>query len=131
MSSPKHIAIAVVERGPSFEEVLIGRRPPGVPLSGLWEFPGGKVRPDESFEAAAVRECQEETGLQVRIVGEFPKVNHRYDHATVRLHFFRCRLLGEVTRPGGTFRWIKKSRLPDFDFPEANGALLQLLRSQS
>lgn len=56
--SPQSIAIAVVQRG---EQFLIGQRPLGVALAGLWEFPGGKVLPGESPEAAAVRECQEET----------------------------------------------------------------------
>ncbi len=52
------IAIAVVEHDGNF---LIGLRPSGAVLGGLWEFPGGKVEPDETPEAAAARECLEET----------------------------------------------------------------------
>src|SRR4051812_46830278 len=59
------VAIAVVEHD---GKSLVGERPAGVALAGFAEFPGGKVEPGESPEAAAVRECIEESGLQVEIV---------------------------------------------------------------
>src|SRR5437764_2006476 len=59
---PTPIAVAVVEKDGHF---LVGQRPEGVSLAGLWEFPGGKIEPGESPEAAAVRECLEETGVDV------------------------------------------------------------------
>ena len=58
------IAVAVVERDGSF---LIGLRTAGLSLAGMAEFPGGKVEPGESPSAAAVRECLEETGLQIEV----------------------------------------------------------------
>ncbi|MBI3839784.1 MAG: NUDIX domain-containing protein, partial [Planctomycetia bacterium] len=61
---PVEIAVAVVEGDGKF---LIGQRETGVPLAGLWEFPGGKVEPGEPAENAAIRECLEETGWLVRI----------------------------------------------------------------
>src|SRR5947209_7478611 len=63
------IAIAVVEQDGRF---LVGRRPAGVPLAGLSEFPGGKIEPQETAEAAAVRECFEETGIVVEVTGRYP-----------------------------------------------------------
>lgn len=57
---PTPIAIAVVQHADQF---LIGQRPAGLVLSGYWEFPGGKIQLGETPEAAAVRECLEETGL--------------------------------------------------------------------
>ena len=58
------IAIAIVEYDGLF---LVGQRPPDVPLAGLWEFPGGKVQAGETPEAAAARECFEETGLTAQV----------------------------------------------------------------
>lgn len=88
-ASLKLIAVAVVRHGGDY---LVGRRPEGVPLAGYWEFPGGKVEPRETAEAAAVRECREETGLDVQVVGEFPPVDFAYSHGTLRLRFFSCEL---------------------------------------
>ena len=85
--SRKLIAIAVVEHDAKF---LVGQRPPGVPLAGLAEFPGGKVQPGETPEKAAIRECLEETGLTVRIVERYATVRHDYAHDRVELYFFRC-----------------------------------------
>lgn len=139
----KPIAIAVVERSSEaaasraskkhFDEVLIGVRPDGVPLAGYWEFPGGKVQPNESFESAAVRECLEETGLEVVVVGEYPDVTFDYEHGSVHLRFFRCRLhADEVQRePQPPFCWTRKSQLDRLRFPEANATLIQLLLKEA
>ncbi len=96
------IAIAVVEHDDHF---LIGVRPEGVPLAGFWEFPGGKIQPDESPEAAAARrECLEETGLDVVIGAAYPEVVHQYDHAKLRLHFLAARPVDAKVTPQPPFR---------------------------
>jgi 8-oxo-dGTP diphosphatase len=118
------IAIAVVEQEGMF---LIGQRQPGVALAGLWEFPGGKVEPGESPEAAAIRECREETGLEVTIVGEYPEHMQRYDHGCVRLRFFHCVPAGKCADPTQPFRWVKREELTKYPFPNGNRALLSQL----
>lgn len=120
------IAIAVVEHA---GKILIGQRPPGVPLAGLWEFPGGKVEPGEPPESAAIRECLEETGLAVQIVGEYQTQLHDYERGRVQLRFFRCRLVEENSAaPRTPFRWIERRQLADYEFPTANrGVLKELL----
>ncbi len=45
--------------------VLLARRPEGKPMAGLWEFPGGKVEPGETPEAALMRELREELGIDI------------------------------------------------------------------
>ena len=118
------IAIAVVLRG---DEVLIGVRPEGVPLAGYWEFPGGKVELGEPPEAAAVRECREETGLQVRVAGEFPRHHHAYDHGALELRFFRCEPQPDAHVPRGPFRWVRCQELGRYPFPPANQHVIELL----
>jgi len=58
------VAVALVDRE---GRVLVQQRPPGKPMAGLWEFPGGKVEPDEVPEAALVRELDEELGIRVAV----------------------------------------------------------------
>jgi mutator protein MutT len=122
--SPTLIAVAVVQRGELF---LIGQRPPGVALAGLWEFPGGKVQRDESVEEAAVRECSEETGLAVRAVGRYPERLQDYTHGAVHLHFIRCEPLDPGQPPLAPFRWVERGELSEYQFPAGNQPLLRQL----
>lgn len=121
---PTPIAIAVVEHAGRF---LIGQRPPGVSLAGLWEFPGGKIQPGETPEAAAVRECLEETGLTVEPQHRYPEQLQQYDHGDVQLFFIACRLLGEKSEPVAPFQWIPNADLCRHTFPAGNTGLLGLL----
>jgi 8-oxo-dGTP diphosphatase len=122
MSTP--IAIAVVEHEGRF---LIGRRSEGVPLAGLWEFPGGKVELGESPEDAAVRECHEEAGLEVEPVCCYLEEVHRYDHDSVHLFFVACRLLSAEIVPQPPFEWVPREGLSQREFPKGNCRLLDLL----
>ena len=122
---PTRIAIAVVEHDGRF---LIGQRPPGVPLAGLWEFPGGKIEPGETAEQAAVRECREEAGLVVQPNFHYPNAAHDYAHGTVELAFIACGLVNrEKVEPQPPFRWVEGKDLRDYEFPAANQALIQHL----
>ncbi len=84
------VAAAVVWRG---GRLLMTRRPPGGPLGGMWEFPGGKLEPGETPEAALARELSEELGVGAT-PGEVVSVErHDYAHGlSVELHFVRCEL---------------------------------------
>ena len=128
---PTRIAVAVVEhKSESGSAFLVGLRPDGVPLAGYHEFPGGKVRAGETFESAVVRECLEETGLKIRIVGTYDAVEFDYQHDRVHLRFFRCITDGhERVEPVGSFRWIDRAELASCRFPEANAGLLKEILS--
>lgn len=124
---PTPIAIAVVQHEGRF---LIGQRPEGVPLAGLWEFPGGKIHPGETLEAAAVRECLEETGLAVSPLFRYPDHVQQYGYGQVQLHFIACRpadpLHLAATPP---YRWVRRDQLANYAFPAGNDGLLQILRT--
>jgi len=133
-SEPVEIAVAVVAHAGRY---LIGLRPPGAPLAGLWEFPGGKLRAGETPAAAAQRECLEETGLNVSAGAAYPTVDHAYAHGRLRLHFIACALVCETSNSRqhaspptvpARFRWVTAEELSQYEFPPANARLIELLQ---
>jgi mutator protein MutT len=115
------IAVAVVEHAGRF---LVGQRPEGVPLAGLWEFPGGKVQPDETPQQAAMRECLEETGLVVEVTGQYEPVEYQYEHGRLHLDFFACRPRDPSADPRPPFGWFERQDLAHMQFPAANARLI-------
>ena len=86
---PIDVAVGILIRPNG--DVLLAQRPSGKPYAGYWEFPGGKVEPDESILAALQREFMEELGIEVITAEPWCGVEHVYEHAHVRLHFYLSR----------------------------------------
>ncbi|HET9679942.1 MAG TPA: Nudix family hydrolase, partial [Gammaproteobacteria bacterium] len=80
----QHIAVGILQK-PS-GEVLITSRPPGKPMAGYWEFPGGKIEPGETIEQAMQRELHEELAITFDSSRPLITLNHRYVDKTVTLH---------------------------------------------
>jgi mutator protein MutT len=110
--------------------LLITQRQPDSHLGGLWEFPGGKRKPDESFEQCLARELREELGVEVSVGETFESLTHVYPEKTVCLKFFVCRLIRGEPQPLGcaAVKWVGKSGLADYDFPAADARLLKKIR---
>lgn len=89
--TPRPIDVAVGILMKPNGDVLLGQRPDGKPYAGYWEFPGGKVEADESIVAALKREFVEELGITVLDAEPWCGVEHVYEHAHVRLHFYISR----------------------------------------
>ena len=87
------VAAAVIERraADGSIEFLLGQRAPGSFYAGFWEFPGGKVEAGETPHGALVRELHEELGIEVLRADPWLQRQHVYEHAHVRLDFFRVR----------------------------------------
>lgn len=111
--------------------LLITQRHPDAHLGGLWEFPGGKREPEESFEQALVRELQEELGIKVTVGSLLEGLTHAYPEKTVHLKFFSCRCEKDDPRPLGcaAFRWVTAAELDDYPFPAADAQLLARLKA--
>lgn len=131
MDESVRVGIGLIGRGGCY---LIRRRPPlpGSPMPGVWEFPGGKCEPGESPAEAAARECREETGLSVRVVGLRQFRTHRYPHGMVELHYYDCETDDPAAEPaaGTGFLWVEAGRLPELTFPEANAPILRALAEE-
>ncbi|EHJ49601.1 NUDIX hydrolase [Solidesulfovibrio carbinoliphilus subsp. oakridgensis] len=100
-----HVVAAVIWREGRYLGV---RRPEGKPLAGAYEFPGGKIEPDESPRAALVRELAEELGITPTAIAFFREKAHAYEHISVHLHFFHVRaFLGEpAALEGQEMEWL-------------------------
>lgn len=97
------VAAAVIEKPDG--SFLLGRRPPNGIYAGWWEFPGGKVEAGETPQQALVRELEEELGIEVECAYPWIMREHVYEHAHVRLHFFR------VTEWRGELRDLQHDQL--------------------
>src|SRR5204863_8858857 len=112
-------------------KLLITKRHADVHLGGLWEFPGGKRDPHETFEECLERELLEELGIEVRIGKLVERLDHQYPDRVVHLRFFRCTWLRHEPQALGCvdFSWVTAEELPEYPFPEADARLLEMLRS--
>jgi mutator protein MutT len=113
--------------------ILITQRRDGVHLARLWEFPGGKVEANETFEAALQREILEELGVKIRVGREFFVIDYDYPTKSVSLHFFDCTVIEGAIQPleVADLRWVKSEELADYPFPPADAELISRLRSAS
>ncbi len=121
------IVAALIERRGRY---LIGRRPPGGLLGGLWELPGGKVKPGEVFERALHREIREEVGLSVAVKKRVALVYHAYSHFTIDMHVYSCAVLHGRTRAKihTELKWIKPEEFDEYAFPAANRKIFAIVR---
>ncbi len=112
--------------------VLLARRPEGKSMAGLWEFPGGKLRPGETPEAALIRELQEELGIDVAAacLAPFAFASHAYDRFHLLMPLYLCRRWKgrPRAREGQTLAWVRPQQLPDYPMPPADRPLVPLLR---
>ncbi|MEM1355945.1 MAG: 8-oxo-dGTP diphosphatase MutT [Planctomycetota bacterium] len=109
--------------------ILITRRKPDAVLGGCWELPGGKLEQGETQTACLHRELQEEVGIEVEPLFCFESIEHRYEHAHVRLIPYLCSRISGRPQPIEVeeARWVTPRELSAYPFPPPNAPLLASL----
>src|SRR5437016_238907 len=123
------VAAALVFRG---GKLLITQRHAGAHLGGLWEFPGGKREPDETFGECLARELREELGIEVAVGELVESLTHEYAEKTVHLRFYRCQWRRNEPQALDcpAFKWVTAAELGNYEFPAADARLLKKLQAE-
>jgi 8-oxo-dGTP diphosphatase len=122
------VVAAVIERDGAY---LITQRRPTAVLPLLWEFPGGRVELSrgESDHDALRREVAHRLGVEIEPGTLMSFVSHPYEHYTVELFLYECRLLegAPVCRNVNDFRWVKSEQFEQYEFTPADDVSMSRL----
>jgi 8-oxo-dGTP diphosphatase len=124
------VAVALVDRD---GRLLVQQRPEGKSMAGLWEFPGGKVEPGETPEAALIRELAEELAIDVDHSCLAPAcfASDTLGDKHLLLLLYVCRKWGgtPVAQHASALRWVRAVELHGLDMPPADIPLIGLLEA--
>ncbi|MBU1335501.1 MAG: (deoxy)nucleoside triphosphate pyrophosphohydrolase [Alphaproteobacteria bacterium] len=131
MSEPKLLLVVACALVDVDRRVLIAQRPEGKSLAGLWEFPGGKVEPGESPEAALIRELDEELGISTKQACLAPVTfaSHSYENFHLLMPLYACRKWQGMPEPREhtALKWVRPQQLRDYPMPPADEPLIAAL----
>ncbi|RNC67514.1 MAG: (deoxy)nucleoside triphosphate pyrophosphohydrolase [Desulfuromonadales bacterium] len=121
---PLIVTAAIIEHG---GKILLTRRKPDAPYPLLWEFPGGKLEPEEHPEACIVRELREELAMEVTVSGIYDVIYHRYPERPVMVLAYRCLWVGGELRELDVAGhcWSAPGELSSFDLLPADFPLAE------
>jgi 8-oxo-dGTP diphosphatase len=118
------VACALIRRGDYF---LVVRRSHLMPHPGKWEFPGGKLEPDENSFQCIVREIREELNLEIKPIEELQPITWHYPDKIIHLIPIVCEIIGGDLRLAehDQMQWIDICNLKDVDWADADRAMLE------
>jgi 8-oxo-dGTP diphosphatase len=126
MTKTIRVVAAVIAKD---DRYLVTQRRPTAVLPLLWEFPGGKVEVGETDLEALKREVKHRVGIEIEPGAQISSVSHEYEHYTVELHLYDCRVTrGEPeTVNVHQFRWVESDQFDRLPFTPADEASMSKL----
>jgi 8-oxo-dGTP diphosphatase len=126
MTKTIRVVAAVIAKD---DRYLVTQRRPTAVLPLLWEFPGGKVEGGESDLEALKREVKHRVGVDVEPGAQISSVSHAYEHYTVELHLYDCRITQGEPRAENVhqFRWVESEEFDRLPFTPADEASMTKL----
>ncbi len=129
--SKKTIRVAAALIFDDQNKIIISRRPEGSHLSGMWEFPGGKIEPGENAEQTLVRELLEELALEIKVGSLYLKNVFEYDEKFVDIAFYMCTQVDPAQQPqaleANEWKRIRLIELEQYEFPPADKEVVRQL----
>lgn len=121
------VGAVVVDDG----KVLSAQRSPAMSLSGMWEFPGGKIEAGETPPAALVREMREELLCTVEVGAQVASTRHEYDFGFVTLTTYYSKLIEGTPQltEHSEIRWIPVSDLDSVTWAPADIPAVHQIKS--
>lgn len=111
-------------------KILITQRNLKKSQGGLWEFPGGKIEPNESREHAIVREIKEELDIDIEVKRYLSEKVFNYPEKDINLIALECKMLNGKIRllEHEDYKWVLKSELDNFKFAPADGFIIEMIK---
>ena len=114
------------------KKVLITQNGPESDHAFQWEFPGGKVKNDESDEESIIREIYEELELNIKTLERMLPVEHEYKIKRIRLIPFICNISNGSLKLNNHInkKWLGFEELYKIDFSEADQRLIEFTKNK-
>ena len=112
------------------EKILITQRNLKKAQGGLWEFPGGKIEPNETRENAIVREIKEELDIDIEVKSYLSEKVFNYPEKDINLIALECKKInGEIRLlEHEDYKWVSKNELDNFEFAPADLFIIERIK---
>jgi mutator protein MutT len=124
------VTAALIRKG---DRILIAQRKPDDSLGGMWELPGGKIKPGESEKACIRREIREELDFEITVLEKLGVFQKEFSRRIIELHVFEGQYAGGQPKAieCNDWRWVTIPELPDFEYSEFEWQIIKTVLNLS
>ena len=110
-------------------KILIAQRNLKKSQGGLWEFPGGKIEPNETKEEAIIREIKEEMDIDIETKKFIDQKIFNYPDKDINLIAIECKQIkGDIKlNEHEDIKWVNKNELRNFNFAPADKFIINAI----